>query len=132
MPYYTFDLVVGDEFRNQGTIILEDLHVASDRADQLADELSQVKPELKAKGCAVRVIDVNHRELYRTPLDPVPKWARVSRFASRGEAATHIGGSDTCRILNRPFESAPIIFGWLKDAQKEMPKGIGWLRKVRF
>jgi hypothetical protein len=34
-----------------------------------------VKPELKAKG--VRVIDVNHRELYRTPLDPVPKWARV-------------------------------------------------------
>jgi hypothetical protein len=29
MPYYTFDLVVGDEFRNQGTIILEDLHVAS-------------------------------------------------------------------------------------------------------
>jgi hypothetical protein len=77
MPYYTFDLVVGDEFRNQGTIILEDLHVASDRADRLADELSQVKPELKAKGCAVRVIDVNHRELYRTPLDPVPKWARI-------------------------------------------------------
>jgi len=76
-PNYTFDLVVGDEFRNQGTIILEDLHVASDRADQLADELSQVKPELKAKGCAVRVIDVNHRELYRAPLDPVPKWARV-------------------------------------------------------
>jgi hypothetical protein len=28
MPYYTFDLVVGDEFRNQGTIILEELHVA--------------------------------------------------------------------------------------------------------
>jgi len=47
---------------------LKDLLVASDRADQLADELSQVKPELKAKGCAVRVIDVNHRELYRTPL----------------------------------------------------------------
>src|SRR5690349_21224949 len=71
MPYYTFDLVVGNEFRNQGTIILEDLHVASDRADQLADELSHVKPELKAKGCAVRVIDVNRRELYRTPLDSV-------------------------------------------------------------
>lgn len=40
MPYYTFDLVVGDEFRNQGTIILEDLGLASDRADQLANELS--------------------------------------------------------------------------------------------
>ena len=44
MPYYTFDLVVGDEFRNQGTIILEDISLASDRADQLANERSQVKP----------------------------------------------------------------------------------------
>jgi hypothetical protein len=77
MPYYTFDLVVGDEFRNQGTAILEDLRVASDRADQLANELSRVKPELKAKGCAVRVTDVDHHELYRTPLDPVPKWMTV-------------------------------------------------------
>ena len=76
MPYYSFDLVVGEEFRNQGGIILEDIEVASDRADQLATELSQVKPELKAKGCAVRVIDVNRRELYRTPLDPVPAWQR--------------------------------------------------------
>ncbi len=32
MPYYYFDLVVGDEFKNQGSIILEDLEVASDRA----------------------------------------------------------------------------------------------------
>ncbi len=77
MPYYTFDLVVGDEFRNQGTIILEGLDVASDRADQLANELSQVKPELKARGCAVRVTDVEHRELYRTPLDPMPSWRRL-------------------------------------------------------
>ena len=55
MPYYSFDLVVGEEFKNQGSIILEDLDVASDRADQLASELSQVKPELKTRGCAVRV-----------------------------------------------------------------------------
>ena len=78
MPYYTFDLVVGDEFRNQGTIILEDLPLASDRADQLACELSQVKPELKACGCAVRVTDVDRCELYRTPLDPVPQWRRTN------------------------------------------------------
>ncbi|MBR0692925.1 DUF6894 family protein [Bradyrhizobium lablabi] len=76
MPYYNFDLVVGSEFRNQGTIILEDLHLASDRADQLANELLQVKPELKAKGCAVRVTDVDQRELYRTPLDPMPSWRK--------------------------------------------------------
>lgn len=77
MPYYTFDLVVGDEFRNQGTIILENVSLASDRADQLANELSQVKPELKARGCAVRVTDIDRHELYRTPLDPVPQWHRA-------------------------------------------------------
>jgi hypothetical protein len=77
MPYYTFDLVVGEEFRNQGTIILEDIRLASDRADQLANELSQVKPELKARGCAIRVTDVDQRELYRTPLDAVPHWRKA-------------------------------------------------------
>ncbi|WP_426434116.1 DUF6894 family protein [Bradyrhizobium genosp. P] len=81
MPYYKFDLVVDEEFRNQGTIILEDLHVASDRADQLADELSQVKPELKARGCAVRVTDADNRELYRTPLDPLPRWRKMPESA---------------------------------------------------
>ena len=74
MPYYSFDLVTGDEFRNQGSIILEDLELAADKAEQLADELSRVKPELKARGCAVRVTDADNRELFRTPLDPVPRW----------------------------------------------------------
>jgi hypothetical protein len=76
MPYYYFDLVVGEEFKNQGSIILEDIEVASDRADQLANELSLVKPELQRKGCSVRVTDRDHNELYRTPLDPVPAWQR--------------------------------------------------------
>jgi hypothetical protein len=79
MPYYTFDLVIGEEFKNQGSIILEDLHLASDRADQLANELSLVKPELKAKGCSVRVTDADNREIYRTPLDPVPAWLSTRR-----------------------------------------------------
>ena len=77
MPYYYFDLVVGDEFENQGSIILEDLEVASDRAHQLATELAQVKPELQRKGCAVRVTDRDHNEVYRTPLDPIPSWRRA-------------------------------------------------------
>jgi len=76
MPYYSFDLVDGDEFKNQGGIILEDIEVASDRAVQLATELSQVKPELQRKGCSVRVTDRDHKEVYRTPLDPVPAWRR--------------------------------------------------------
>jgi hypothetical protein len=74
MPYYSFDLVTGDVYSNQGSIILEDLDVAADKAEQLATELSQVKPELKAKGCAVRVTDADKKELYRTPLDPEPRW----------------------------------------------------------
>jgi hypothetical protein len=79
MPYYSFDLVTGDEFRNQGSIILEDLDLAADKAEQLANELSQVKPELKARGCSVRVTDADNKELYRTPLDPVPMWKRLAR-----------------------------------------------------
>jgi hypothetical protein len=80
MPYYNFDLVLGEEFKTQGSIILENLHAASDKADQLANELSQVKPELKATGCAVRVTDADNKELYRTPLDAIPRW-RVARKA---------------------------------------------------
>ncbi|GLR90448.1 DUF6894 family protein [Bradyrhizobium iriomotense] len=76
MPYYSFDLVVGEEFKNQGGIILEDIEVASDRAEQLANELSQVNPDLQHRGCAVRVTDRDHKEVYRTPLDPVPSWQR--------------------------------------------------------
>jgi len=51
MPYYYFDLVVGEEFKNQGGIILETSRSPRNRADQLANELSQVKPELQSKGC---------------------------------------------------------------------------------
>jgi hypothetical protein len=32
------------------------------------------------KGCAVRVTDADNKELlYRTPLDPVPKWLSAHR-----------------------------------------------------
>ena len=54
MPYYNFDLVIGEEFKNQGGLILEDLELASDRAEQLACELCIVRPELKARLCGSR------------------------------------------------------------------------------
>jgi hypothetical protein len=76
MPYYSFDLIVGENYKNQGGMILEDLDVASDRAVQLASELCVVLPELKTKGCAVRVTDGENKELFRTPLIPVPAWMR--------------------------------------------------------
>lgn len=72
MPYYSFDLVIGEEYKEQGGLILENLELAADRADQLAIELSIVRPELKSRGCAVRVISADNTEVYRTPLDPIP------------------------------------------------------------
>jgi len=72
MPYFYFDLVVGEELRNQGSMILEDLAAASDKADQLASELYTVKPGLRSRGCAIRVTDGNGNEVYQTPIDPLP------------------------------------------------------------
>ncbi|SPP98112.1 hypothetical protein [Bradyrhizobium vignae] len=72
MPYYSFDLVIGEEYKDQGGLILENLELAAGRADQLAIELSIVRPELKSKGCAVRVVGADSTEVYRTPLDPIP------------------------------------------------------------
>lgn len=77
MPYFYFDLAIGNEFKDQGGMILEDLAVASDRADQLADELYIIRPELRSRGCAIRVTDGDGKELYRTPINSVP--AAVAR-----------------------------------------------------
>ena len=72
MPHFYFDLVIGGEFKDQGGMILEDTQIAFDKADCLASELSIARPELRSRDCAVRVIDAENKELYRTPLDPVP------------------------------------------------------------
>ena len=76
MPYFYFDLVINKIFQQQGSMILEDFHAASDRADQLAAELFVVRPELRGCGCAIRVTDDDGEELYRTPLDALPALGR--------------------------------------------------------
>jgi hypothetical protein len=76
MPYYYFDLVIGNDCNHQGGLKLEDLHTASDQADQLASELRERRSDLNAKCCAVRVTDGDYKELYRTPLGPIPPWRR--------------------------------------------------------
>ena len=75
MPFYYFDLLIDGRPNNQGGMILEDLSVASDRADALASELHVLKPELRSRNCFVRVVDENDNEIYRTPLDPIPSWS---------------------------------------------------------
>ena len=79
MPYFNFDLVIGEDFKNKGGMILEDTENAIDKADSLASELCIVRPELRSKGCAVRVTDGDSNELYRTPVDLIPPWLRSSR-----------------------------------------------------
>jgi len=46
MPYFNFDLVIGEDFKNQGGMILEDSEVAIDKANSLASELRIVRPDL--------------------------------------------------------------------------------------
>ena len=60
------------EFKNQGGMILEDSACAFDKADQLASELCIVRPELRRRGCVIRVSDGDGQELYRTPIDAMP------------------------------------------------------------
>ena len=79
MPYFNFDLVIGEDFKNQGGMILEDTENAIDKADSLASELCIVRPELRSRGYAVRVTDGDSNEFYRTPVDPVPSWLKSSR-----------------------------------------------------
>jgi len=70
MPFFYFDLVVDGHPSDQGGMILEDLAVASDRADALAEELRLVRPELRDRQCFVRVMN-DDQELHRVPLEPV-------------------------------------------------------------
>ena len=70
MPYFNFDLIVGDELRSQGGMILEDAEGAIDKADCLASELCIARPELQSRGFSVRVVDGDSHELYRTAVNP--------------------------------------------------------------
>jgi hypothetical protein len=74
MPYFCFDLVIGQECRNQGGMLLENQDAAAERADDLAGELALVHPELKEKGCSVRVVNDNDQEVYRISLNPNIRW----------------------------------------------------------
>ena len=104
MPYFYFDLVVGEEFKDQGGMILEDTQIAFEKADSLASELYIVRPELRSRGCAVRLTDGENKELYRTPLDPIPVWAstpqRVMLFAYVGNATEAKENSGTSSPSN--------------------------------
>ena len=61
MPYFSFDLVIGEVFKNQGVMILEDTEIAIDKADSLAEEICVARPQFCSKGYAVRRLTKFHR-----------------------------------------------------------------------
>jgi hypothetical protein len=93
MPHFYFDLVMEDDFKDQGGMILEDCDCAFDKADQLASQLSIVRPELRRRGCVVRVSDGDGKEVYRTPIDAIP-------FSSDAKGGT-LDYKVICSPLNR-------------------------------
>jgi hypothetical protein len=54
-------------------------NLAGGSNDILASELCTVCPELRSRGCAVRITDGDRNELYRTPIDSIPPWLKSSR-----------------------------------------------------
>jgi hypothetical protein len=75
MPWFYFDLMVDNHPRDQGGMILENATAAKDRAESLAHELRTARPELQGKGCYIRAIDEEAKEVYRTPVDMTPTWS---------------------------------------------------------
>jgi hypothetical protein len=74
MPNFHYDLVVGRDCRDQGCIELVDCAAAISRADGLARDFLVLRPDLAGHGAAIRVVDENKFEIYRTPVDPIPEW----------------------------------------------------------
>jgi hypothetical protein len=73
MPWFYFDLLIGDDPKGQGAMILENAEGARDRAEALAQELRLARPDLEGKRCYVRVTDDASEEVFRTSLEPERK-----------------------------------------------------------
>src|SRR6266404_4189989 len=107
MPYFYFDLVVGEEFKDQGSMILEDTDIAFEKADSLASELYIVRPELRSRGCSVRLT----RGEISTSV-----W-RLQRFSWRGS-------------LERPASGSIVAVHPERGCSKD-DRGVGWRRLKR-
>ena len=54
----------------EGLAFVDTIMIDSKAANRLADDRKRA-----SRGCAVRLTDGENKELYRTPLDPIPTWA---------------------------------------------------------
>jgi len=69
MPWFHFDLLIDELAHSQGSMILEGLNEARDRADALVEELRKARPDLVLKGYKLRVVNEHARTVYTKPLD---------------------------------------------------------------
>ena len=68
MPRYHFDVIGRNTIADRtGLLLPDDIH-ASDAADRLASELYEIRPELRARECAVLVTDDDGEEVHSAPI----------------------------------------------------------------
>jgi hypothetical protein len=68
MPRYHFDLIDHKTVEDKGGQVLADDVVASDVADRLAEQLYQVRPELRGKGYSILVSGPEGEPVHRAPI----------------------------------------------------------------
>jgi hypothetical protein len=69
MPRYHFDLVDHTTVEDKGGQVLADDVTASDVADRLAEDLFQVRPELRGKGYSILVSDAQGETIHKAPVE---------------------------------------------------------------
>jgi hypothetical protein len=68
MPRYHFDLIDHTTVEDKGGQVLADDVMASDVADRLAEDLYQVRPELRGKGYSILVSDAEGETIHEAPV----------------------------------------------------------------
>ena len=68
MPRYHFDLVDHKTVKDEGGQFLADDITACGVADRLAEELFQVRPELRGSGYSILVSNADGDEVHRAPV----------------------------------------------------------------
>jgi hypothetical protein len=77
MPKFRFNLEDGKVIADRQLHDCPDMLEASCVADEIADHLAQLEPDLFGQGCAIVVRDENNSEVYRIGLDDIARRRRA-------------------------------------------------------
>jgi hypothetical protein len=73
MPNFHFNLEDGHFIASRGDQDCDDVEMAREVADEIAEHLLQARPELFGQGCAIVVRDSSNTQIYRAELDQIPE-----------------------------------------------------------